>query len=702
MAPSTHTHEEPSGHEPRTRRQRAAAAVEPDGQRADDSSIPKPPRKRAAPKNSPKKAPPPKKAPSPKKAAAEGGLKRKRSGRSAQGQSRPTPQDSKRSRHRERSQSGGGSEAEVNPQPPPPSPPAPSGAFPPATPHTLPVPPTPSAPPTSGPASAVPVPALRAQQAVPPSGPSAYASAGAFPIPAHYTQPTPPMVGYGPAMPAHMPHMLPTQPIPQPVGHAGAAPFLAHYPPTGSPTAYMPAMAPTHNVNQPPAPTAPTVAQQSFQFVNTSTPVNAAAQPSPAMEAAPPAAAPSTQEKGKGRAKTTARRPKNSAASQPAAVPAPAPARTYSSPAVQSPAAYKAQMTWATTAVTDNLKRTHEQTDRTRQLGDLQARSNHQVTVYVWKDRSERSPRWVLHQGPFPNLVELSRSLLHGWGLPIPEATDPDVAVVALLFDLAHLRWIGISPGHVYTIPDGLAEIHLKPVDAYDDDEHPQFASTIAAACERISSAPANAVATEAQLKTQIIHNERAIAMKANRTPSDSPLLAMSPLLSVASSSSTPALQGQGPSRSPLFGSSVAMAAYEAYLHHGRKPNFFVFDNNCQMKRHLDANSHSDVSIWFRDIALPVDPFHFNSKHKVTDSFCRDFCNPESFDELRAEDGSSKRYFFNTAIAEQTNSWLGHYHAILREMRASRFNFFLDEMIVRRNRGIIADLERSGDEPRTW
>jgi hypothetical protein len=42
---------------------------------------------------------------------------------------------------------------------------------------------------------------------------------------------------------------------------------------------------------------------------------------------------------------------------------------------------------------------------------------------------------------------------------------------------------------------------------------------------------------------------------------------------------------------------------------------------------------------------------------------------------------------------------LGGYHAILREMGVVKFNFFLDEMIMRRNRIVRAKLEKDGMIP---
>jgi hypothetical protein len=96
------------------------------------------------------------------------------------------------------------------------------------------------------------------------------------------------------------------------------------------------------------------------------------------------------------------------------------------------------------------------------------------------------------------------------------------------------------------------------------------------------------------------------------------------------------------------------------------------------------------------EVALPVDVFHYQCKHSKTDKFCTDNCNPSKWSELR-ENG---KWVFNSSAAEQTNAWIGGFLAIVREMRVERFNFFLDEMIRRRNDWIMEELSRKGKNPR--
>jgi hypothetical protein len=132
-------------------------------------------------------------------------------------------------------------------------------------------------------------------------------------------------------------------------------------------------------------------------------------------------------------------------------------------------------------------------------------------------------------------------------------------------------------------------------------------------------------------------------------------------------------------------------------VYHGwRLPDHIIFDNNCSVAKHLQAqNDHT-----FDSIGLAVDVFHFKSKHSVTDVFCRENCDPANFPELRGENGEG--WYFNTSIAEQTNVWFGGYHSILREMGQDKYDFFLDEMILERNLHTIISLEQKGCAPAYW
>ncbi|KAI0739978.1 hypothetical protein C8Q80DRAFT_1112092 [Daedaleopsis nitida] len=122
-------------------------------------------------------------------------------------------------------------------------------------------------------------------------------------------------------------------------------------------------------------------------------------------------------------------------------------------------------------------------------------------------------------------------------------------------------------------------------------------------------------------------------------------------------------------------------------------PRFLVYDNGCRLYQHLEKAGDPLKD----EVAFPVDVFHWKCKHKKSDDACSIHCNPYSFPELLAEDGDG--WFFNTSIAEQTNVWFGGFHAIVREMTATRFDFFLDEMIKQRNALTRDSLEAAGWTP---
>lgn len=117
-----------------------------------------------------------------------------------------------------------------------------------------------------------------------------------------------------------------------------------------------------------------------------------------------------------------------------------------------------------------------------------------------------------------------------------------------------------------------------------------------------------------------------------------------------------------------------------------------MFDNACGLKRHLEAQGDH----FFDGCEFVVDVFHFKTKHKESDGYCGQNCNPYMFRDLLDEKGN---WTFNTSIAEQTNVWFGSFLSICREMLSDRYNFFLDEMVKRRNRWMISELEKKGHCP---
>ncbi|KAJ7167590.1 hypothetical protein C8R46DRAFT_1093498 [Mycena filopes] len=125
-------------------------------------------------------------------------------------------------------------------------------------------------------------------------------------------------------------------------------------------------------------------------------------------------------------------------------------------------------------------------------------------------------------------------------------------------------------------------------------------------------------------------------------------------------------------------------------------PQVMWHDNNCRLVAMLRNDTDSKLSNYFNSCALPVDVFHFKCKHKESDVECGKNCNPYLWPELRTEDG---KWRFNSSAAEQTNAWFGGFQSMVREMQADRYDFFLDEMIRRRNISIIKSLGQKGRAP---
>nr|KAF8572610.1 hypothetical protein K439DRAFT_1625658 [Ramaria rubella] len=120
-------------------------------------------------------------------------------------------------------------------------------------------------------------------------------------------------------------------------------------------------------------------------------------------------------------------------------------------------------------------------------------------------------------------------------------------------------------------------------------------------------------------------------------------------------------------------------------------PEAFFYDSNCSLLKHCcKIGCHR-----FDNMVVVVDVFHFTRKHKESDGFCQEHCNPTMFPELY----NNGKWVFNLSITEQTNVWMGGFLPIVREMSVVCFNFFLDEMIKRRNRYTIAELECKGNRP---
>ena len=123
-------------------------------------------------------------------------------------------------------------------------------------------------------------------------------------------------------------------------------------------------------------------------------------------------------------------------------------------------------------------------------------------------------------------------------------------------------------------------------------------------------------------------------------------------------------------------------------------PDHIIFNNNCNFSKHVRGSEgppKRPPDHAFDNTGLAVDVFHFNCKHSKADQYCRDNCDSDKFPELRGEGG--KRWWFNTSIAEQNNSWLGGFLSMCQEMLEERYDFFLDEMILMHNERLLEKLK---------
>jgi hypothetical protein len=122
-------------------------------------------------------------------------------------------------------------------------------------------------------------------------------------------------------------------------------------------------------------------------------------------------------------------------------------------------------------------------------------------------------------------------------------------------------------------------------------------------------------------------------------------------------------------------------------------PDILFYDNNCHLRRHVHATPNDPL----QHMGQPVDIFHFKSKHKESNDYCGQHCNAMLFEDLY--DAETKTWHFNSSVAEQTNVWINGYHAIVHDMEATCYDFFLDEMIKERNCFWVDNLEQQGHNP---
>ncbi|KAG2152954.1 hypothetical protein DEU56DRAFT_850012, partial [Suillus clintonianus] len=139
--------------------------------------------------------------------------------------------------------------------------------------------------------------------------------------------------------------------------------------------------------------------------------------------------------------------------------------------------------------------------------------------------------------------------------------------------------------------------------------------------------------------------------------------------------------------------SNVLLLIEQIYsLPRARKPQHLIYNSNCNALREVRSRQIK----FFDGVGMCVDAFHHRTKHKASDTLCREHCDMKAYPELLDEDGG---YYFNSSIAEQINVWFGAFHNICREMTPVKYEFFLDEMIIRCNRVTLATLHTQGKRP---
>lgn len=114
-------------------------------------------------------------------------------------------------------------------------------------------------------------------------------------------------------------------------------------------------------------------------------------------------------------------------------------------------------------------------------------------------------------------------------------------------------------------------------------------------------------------------------------------------------------------------------------------PEVIFYDNACNLVRVIHNGDKSAVP--FENTVIPVDPFHHRS-HKESDEFCQMYTDPKKFPDLQ-ENGS---WIFNASAGELSNIWYGGFASMCRNMEATRYEFFLEEMVEWRNIWLTAAL----------
>ncbi|EGG08161.1 uncharacterized protein MELLADRAFT_84934 [Melampsora larici-populina 98AG31] len=107
-------------------------------------------------------------------------------------------------------------------------------------------------------------------------------------------------------------------------------------------------------------------------------------------------------------------------------------------------------------------------------------------------------------------------------------------------------------------------------------------------------------------------------------------------------------------------------------------PEVIFYDNACNLLKVIHNGDRDPAP--FKHSIIPVDPFHHRA-HKETDEFCQRYTDPKKFPDLQ-ENGS---WIFNASAGELSNIWYGGFASMCRNMQATRYKYFLEDMVEWRN-----------------
>ncbi|EIW55398.1 uncharacterized protein TRAVEDRAFT_78044, partial [Trametes versicolor FP-101664 SS1] len=129
-------------------------------------------------------------------------------------------------------------------------------------------------------------------------------------------------------------------------------------------------------------------------------------------------------------------------------------------------------------------------------------------------------------------------------------------------------------------------------------------------------------------------------------------------------------------SREMFYGTESVPQVVKKHLVPNSMPCYVWYYNNCSLFKYCTVRAGKHLRL---NVGLTVDIFYWKCKHKKTDIECSFHCNPHLFQELLKDDNT---WFFQLI----TNVWFGGYHMIVREMGVVKYEFFLDEMLLQKNK----------------